>query len=171
MSLLDVATLRAQIQTGMDDTQLGVLIAREEAEIVARYGAHYDSSAIAEPSIGGMSNIYLKRRIGSVVSIDEATVLGGTASTLDSSQYYVWGSQGRITRLPEGTRWGCSVVVSYVPQDDRPLRLQVLIELVRLALEQTAMKGESVAGEYSYQAPEWELTRKRLYKRLEFPAI
>jgi hypothetical protein len=173
MTLLTVAALRAQVQTGLDDTQLAALIEREEAEVIARYGADYVDGVtpISETPQGGMSNLYLKRRIGSIVSIDEALVLGGSASTLAASQYHVWADQGRITRLPEGTRWGCSVVASYVPQDDRPLRLQVLIELCRLALEQTAMKSESVAGEYAFQAPDWELARKRLYRRLEFPSI
>jgi hypothetical protein len=65
------------------------------------------------------------------------------ATTLTSTQYYAYPGQGRITRLSEGTRWGRSVVVTYVPADDRPLRTQVLIELVRQALEQTAMAAES----------------------------
>lgn len=173
MTLLTVATLRAQVQTGMDDTQLAAMIEREEAEVIARYGAHYVDSVtpISETCDGGTCGIYLKRRIGSISSIGEAQQLGGTATTLTASQYLLYPGQGRIARLPEGTRWGRSVTVSYVPADDRPLRIQVLIELCRLALEQTAMKGESVAGEYSFQAPDWERARQRLYKRLEFPSI
>lgn len=173
MTLLDVATLRAQVQTGIDDTQLAALIAREEAEIVSRYGAHYIDGVtpISETVAGGMRSLYLKRRIGSISGISEAQTLGGTATALLASAYYLWPNEGRITRLPEGALWGCSVVISYVPQDDRPLRTQVLIELLRLALEQTAMKSENIASEYAYQAPDWELTRKRLYKRLEFPTI
>lgn len=172
-TLLTVATLRAQVQTGLDDTQLATLIEREEAEVIARYGAHYvdGSTPISEVCDGRGCSIYLKRRIGSISSISEAQQLGGTATTLTTSQYLVYASQGRIVRLPEGTRWGRSVTISYVSQDDRPLRIQVLIEICRLAIEQTAMKSESVAGEYAFQAPDWELTRKRLYKRLEFPAI
>jgi hypothetical protein len=173
MTLLDVATLRAQVQTGLDDTQLAALIEREEAEVIARYGAHYTDgmTAISEVCDGSGCTVYLKRRVGSVVSITEAQQLGGTATTLTTSQYHVWPGQGRLGRLPEGTRWGRAVTVSYVPADDRPLRIQVLIELCRLALEQTTMKGESVAGEYSYQAPDWERARQRLYRRLAFPSI
>lgn len=169
MNLLTVAALRAQVQTGLDDTQLSALIAREEAEVIARYGPHYDGTAITEQCDGGANTIYLKRRISSVSAVTEAQQLGGAMSNVSS--YHVWPGQGRITRLPEGTRWGRLVTVSYVPQDDSALRIQVLVELCRLAIEQTTLRSESVAGEYSYQAPDWVRERARLYKRLEFPAI
>jgi hypothetical protein len=172
MSLLTVDELRAQVQTGVDDVELQTIIDREEAEIISRYGAHADGViTIAETVDGGQCSLYLKRRIASISSISEAQSLGGAATTLTSTQYHVWAGQGRITRLAEGTRWGRSVTVTYVPADDRPLRTQVLIEIVRQALEQTAMAAESVAGEYSFTAPDWEKQRRRLYKRLEFPSI
>lgn len=173
MNLLTVAALRAQVTTAVDDAELQTIIDREEAEIVARYGAHYvdANTTIVERCDGGGCSIFLKRRVLSVSSITEAQRLGGSTTTLSSTQYYAYPGQGRITRLSEGTRWGRSVVVTYVPADDRPLRIQVLIEIVRQALEQTAMKQESVAGEYAFTAPDWEMQRRRLYKRLEFPSI
>jgi hypothetical protein len=170
MSLLTVAELRAIVKTSKSDTQLQQVIDREEAEVVARYGPHYDGTAITEACDGGTCSLFLKRRIGSVSSVSEAQSLGGTAAALTSTQYAV-ANEGRVIRLSEGTRWGRSVTVSYIPVDDRPLRKQVLIELVRLALEQTAMKSESVAGEYSYQAPDWEAQRRDLYRRLALPNI
>jgi hypothetical protein len=97
--------------------------------------------------------------------------LGGSATTLTVTQYHVKTDQGRLIRLPEGTYWGCAIAVTYVPADDRPLREQVLIDLVRLTLERTAMQGESVAGEYSYTAADWEAQRRTLYRKLEFPSI
>jgi hypothetical protein len=173
MSLLTVDELRAQVNTGVDDTDLQMIIDREEAEIISRYGAHYvdANTAIVETCDGGGCSLYLKRRVLSVTSITEAQSLGGATTTLSSTQYYAYPGQGRIARLSEGTRWGRSVVVTYVPADDRPLRISVLIEIVRQALEQTAMAAESVAGEYSFTAPDWEKQRRRLYKRLEFPSI
>lgn len=172
-TLLSVDQALALIATEVTAPDVQAVIAREEAELVARYGAHYvdGSTTIVETVRGGGCNLYLKRRISSVSSISEASSLGGAATTLASTAYYVWTGQGRITRLPEGTAWGPVATVTYVPADDRPLRRQVLIELVRLALEQTAMRAESVSGAYSYQAPEWESARKRLYKRLEFPTL
>ena len=173
MSLLTVDALRAHVNTGADDVDLQTIIDHEEAEIVSRYGAHYvdGSTAIVEVTEGGGCSLYLKRRIQSITSITEASALGGAATTLTTTQYYAYAGQGRIVRLAEGTRWGRAVVVTYVPADDRPLRIQVLVELCRQALEQTAMAAESVAGEYSFTAPDWEKQRRRLYKRLEFASI
>lgn len=171
MSLLSVAELRAAVNTSKTDTQLQEVIEREEAEVIVRYGAHYTGAAITEACDGGTSSLFLKRRIGSVSSITEAQSLGGTATALTSTQYHIVANEGRIVRLSEGMRWGRHVTVNYIPADDRPLRKQVLIELVRLALEQTAMKSETVAGEYSFQAPEWEAQRRALYRRLSFSEV
>jgi hypothetical protein len=170
--ILTPAQFTAIVTTDVAASDLIEVILREEAAIIARYGAHYvAATTITETTDGGMKSVYLKRRIGSVSSITEATTLGGTATTLAASAYYVWPGQGRITRLPDGTAWGRVVTIAYIPADDTDLRRQVLIELTRLAPEQTAMQSESVTGEYSYTAPDWEKTRKRLYKRLEFPTI
>lgn len=173
MSLLTVAELRDLVNTGLVDAKLQVIIDREEAEVIAQYGAHYVNGAttIAETVSGGNGSLFLKRRIGTISAIAESTSLGGTAITLTASQYFVWAGEGRISRLPEGAAWGRSVVVTYVPADDTALRKQVLIELVRLALEQTAMRSENVAGEYSYQAPIWNEERKRLLKRCGFQEV
>lgn len=168
MSLLTAGELRLQVQSGLSNSDLQTIIDREEAEVIRRYGAHYADAVttITEVCSGGQCSIFLKRRIGSVSSITEAQSLGGTQSTLTSTQYHIVANEGRIIRLSEGTRWGRYVSVSYVPADDTALRKQVLIELVRQALEQTAMKSENVAGEYSYQAPDWEAQRRALYRRL-----
>jgi hypothetical protein len=173
VSLLTVDQALALIATEVTLPDVQAVINREEAELVARYGAHYVDGAttITETPRGGGCNLYLKRRIGSVSSISEAASLDTTPTALASTAYYVWAGQGRITRLPEGTAWGRRVSVVYVPADDRELRRQVLLELVRLALEQTAMAKESVGGAYSYEAPEWESARRKLYKRLEFASI
>lgn len=171
--LLSVAELRDHVNSGLSDARLDVIITREEAEVIDQYGAHYvdGSTTITETISGGTCNIFLKRRLGTISSITERSTLGGTATTLTTSQYFVWPNEGRITRLSEGTAWGRQVTVIYVPADDRPLRKQVLIELVRLALEQTAVASENIAGEYSMTAPDWETQRKRLMKRLGFQEI
>jgi hypothetical protein len=107
MSLLSVDELRAQVQTGVNDVELQTIIDREEAEIVARYGAHADgSSAIAEPCDGGACSVYLKRRIASVTSISEARALGGSGN--DPHQHAVLHLSGAGAHHPaaEGTRWG-----------------------------------------------------------------
>ena len=171
MSLLTVDVARALLHTALDDVQLQTVIDREEQEIVERYGAHYVdvSTTIVETLPGGERNLYLRRGITSVSAVSELADIGPAAATaLVAGDYFVWGKEGMLTRLPEGTRWGDQVTVTYVPADDRSKRKEIIAELVRLALERTAMKAESVAGEYSYSAPDWEVARAQLLRRAGF---
>jgi hypothetical protein len=172
-TLLTIERLRALVRTSLSDVDLQEIIDREDAELVRRYGAHYVDAVtpVIEEVIGNTRNIFVQRRVLSVVSVTEAQSLGYAAVTLASTHYHLRGDQGRITRLPDGRAWLGTITVTYVPADDRPLREQVLIDLVRLTLERTAMQSESVAGEYSYTAPDWEKQRRALYRKLEFPSI
>jgi len=172
--------LRAVVNTGLDDTRLSAIIDREEIEIARRLGAASDGSTttIVETKPGGCANIYTRRPIASVTQVREQQFLGGTFATLLTTQYHVWTDEGRIERLPaitggvlawsSGGAWGPLVEVTYIPTDDRERRKLATCEFVRIALERTAMKGESVAGEYSYTAPEWDALRAMLYRSLGF---
>lgn len=169
MSLLTIAEARALITTALDDIQLQTVIDREEAEMVRRHGAHGDgTSTITIELEGGKTDLFLNRTIASVTSVRERTLTGSYA-TVASTDYLSWITQGRVQRL--NSAWRDIVEVVYAPGDDRSQRKQVLIELVRLALEQTAMRGENIAGEYSYTAGDWELKRSTLLRRLGFMPI
>lgn len=165
MSLLSAAELRAQLKTALPDAQLLAIADREEAAMIDICGPHYNAETpITETMPGGLKNLYFTRRLSEVKSVKE----NGVPLTA-GSDYRVWASQGRIERLSSGypgARWGDAVEVEYIPADDTPERKAALVELVRLALERTAMHSESIAGEYSYTAPEWELKRAQLLRRL-----
>ncbi len=56
-----------------------------------------------------------------------------------------------------------------MPADDRAEWRAALLELVRLQLARTALKSESIAGEYSYTAADdWDADRAKLLRRLGF---
>lgn len=168
MSLLTVAEARVLVKTGLSDPDLQAIINREEALLTQTFGAHYvdANTMVSETLNGGGASLFLRRRLTSVASIVEDT------TTLTATDYRVWGGQGRIERLPAGTKWlKTPSVVTYIPVDDNLQRKATLIELVRLALERTPMQSESVAGEYSFSAPDWERERARLIRRLGFVNI
>jgi hypothetical protein len=165
MSLVTIAEVRAVVQTDRDDTQLQAIIDREEDEMVARLGDHGPDGATFQVR-GGGSALYLSRPLASITSITERIRPSDTPVTVDPDTYWASGA-GVIERA--GT-WAPLVTVVGIPADIAR-RKQVLIELVRLALEQTAMRSESVAGEYSYTAPEWERARADLMRRLTFMSI
>lgn len=165
-ALVNLLDVRALVATDADDATLLSLVQREEAALVARCGAHGDGAAtITETLDGGDGVLFLSRSVASITSVSEATQLGASAAPLAASQYSL-AAGGMLIRLSEGRRWGRTVVVTYVPASDLAARKQALIDLVRLTVNRTAMKGESVGGEYSYTAPDWEDERAAVYRRL-----
>jgi hypothetical protein len=170
MSILTVDQARALVSTALDDAQLQAVIDREEAEIVRRLGAAYATGvSLAETHPGGGKSIFLRRGIGSVTTVTERVSPASDPVTLVATDYFAWADEGRLERLPPGGRWGAVIVVTYAPQDDREQWRQVEAELVRLLLARTALKSESVAGEYSYTAPDnWDADRAALLRRLGF---
>lgn len=160
MSLLSTAELRDLVQTNLSDTQLQRIIDREENALVRKLGAHGDGvTAVTEQVVGRGAHLFLRRPAVSITSVTDMSLIASTDYTLSVDL-------GSIYRL--SGEWGRAVTVVYVPVDDRDERKAVLIELCRLAIERTAMKSESVAGEYSYQAPDWEALRARLYRQLMY---
>lgn len=170
MSLVSVQEVRDLVTTPLSDDRLQAIVDREEGAVIDLYGAHYvdESTTINETHAGEDGpNLYLRRPILSVSSVTEKASLTGDAQTLtEDTHFTVWADEGRLQRLSGS--WGAVVTVTYVPQDDSDKRKRAIIELVRLALERTAMKSENVAGEYSYQAPDWNVERARILRSLGF---
>lgn len=168
MSLVTPTDVKALINTSLSDANLQTVIDRVEAQITARIGAPQTdayATEVVKTMRGEGEYLFMPTEIYSVSSIVEDT------STLTSDQYQTWAG-GVIERLPDDSHWGDRVVVTYKPTDDRLVRAQVIIDLVRLVIERTAMKGESIAGEYSYTAPDnWDAEFRKAMKRLVFKAI
>lgn len=201
MALL-VADCRALVPTPLTDPQLQDVIDRVEADINDVIGAVQDpllATSLTEVVQGGNSDLFLKRPISAVTTVTEyASPTDTTGNVLtEDEEFYTWEAEGRLQRiggsLPRGAPsvlsvfymtdaqfagqaaagyWGSHVEVIYVPTDQHLKREQATIDLVRVLLSQTALKSESVAGEYSYRAPaNWELERRRIMRRLSFVQI
>ena len=202
MSLLSVDELRALVPSPLTDEQLEGIIDRVEAEITELLGAPQTAlfaTSLTEVVPGENVDIFVKRPIHSVTTVTEYGGLSdavGVALTEDE-EFYVWPDEGRLQRIGGGSRrsdpsalsvfymtdaqfmgsaqvgwWGSHVKVVYKPTDQRHKRKQATIDLVRVLLSTTALKSESVAGEYSYQAPaNWELEKRRILRRLSFVQI
>jgi hypothetical protein len=166
MSLATVAEVRALVNTNLDDSQLQAVIDREEEDVTRLYGAPYAAlSYDTETLEGGGCNLMLHRPLSTVTSVTE------DSAALAATDYRVWGRQGRLERLPAGSTWGVVVTVVYTPVDDNNKRKRTIIELVRLATERTAMKSESIAGEFSYTAPDWEVEHARVLRSIGFVGV
>ena len=167
-SLVSPTDVKALITTAMSDIDLQKVIDRVEAQVTARIGAPQTDaleSEVTRTVRGEGCNLFLPTEVHEIVTIVEDGV------ELTTEEYRVW-SAGVIERIPINASWGDRIVVTYKPVDDRLKRTEVIIDLVRLVIEHSAMKSESVAGEYSYTAPEnWEAEFRRAMKRLTFQAV
>lgn len=174
MSLVTVSQLTPLVPSPIDAAALQAVIDRVEADLTALVGAPYDGSALTETVTGGGEDVFLKRPIDSVSSVTEYALLSSTSGTVlvEGTTFYVWPDQGRLTRLGRSDGWGERVVVSYVPQDQRERRKQVIIDLVRVYLSRSALKSESISGSHSYNAPDnWEAEVRRVARRLQFTVV
>lgn len=170
MPLVTAATAKKQINTPLGDEDLQEIIDRIESEITARIGAPWTNdstpSTVVKTLRGEGPSLFLPTGIYLVTSIVE------DGATLDAEEYRVWGNGGVLERLPVESNWGRVCVVTYKPMNDRFKRIPVVIDLLRLTLERTAMKSENIAGEYSFTAPDdWDDMFRRAMKRLQFRAL
>jgi hypothetical protein len=167
-SLVTTTQLRALVNTSLSELHLQDVIDRVETQISERIGDPQTdamATSVTKTMPGEGYFLYMPTEIHSVVSIVD------DGNALTSAEYQTWGG-GVIERLPCHSYWGDRVVVTYKPVDDRAKRRQVIIDLVRLVLERTALKSESIAGEYSYTAPEnWDAEFRKAMRRLMFKAI
>lgn len=174
MSLVTVNELTPLVPSPIDAAALQALIDRVEADLTALVGAPYDGNAIMETVAGKGEDVFLKRPIGSVSSVTEYALLSSTSGTAltEGVEFFVWPDQGRLIRLGRSDGWGARVVVSYVPQDQRLRRKQVVIDLVRVYLSRSALAGESISGSHSYTSPaNWEAEVRRVARRLQFTSV
>ncbi len=170
MPLVTAADAKKQINTSMGDEDLQAIIDRIESQITARIGEPWSEDnmppEIEKTLRGDGMSLFLSTGIYEVVSIVEDDV------ELTTDDYRVWGNGGVIERLPINSNWGTVCTVTYKPMDDRFKRIPVIIDLLRLTLNRSAMKSENFAGEYSYTAPDnWDAEFRKAMKRLVFKAI
>jgi len=172
--LVTVEECRALVTTPLKDADLAQVIERVTVEIEAVLGEAYLSTLeITETLEGGGENIFLKRAAASVSSVTEYGLLTDvTGSSLtEGDEFYAWGEEGTLQRLG-GVNWGKKVVVVYKPTDELAKWKQAVIDLVRILVSQTAMRMETVGGEYMYSAPpNWEAEKRRVMRRLGFGVV
>lgn len=166
-TICTIAQLRTLVNSSLTDEQLQFVLDDEDAQMREKLGDHADGAiSVIEQVMPRDGQLFLSRVIASVVSVVND---GGT--TVAPSDYHVCAAQGRI-EARAGAWSDAPFTVTYLPVSDMAKRRRALIDLVRLRLERTVMKSESVAGEYSYAAPDnWQVEQARIYRTLIFMEI
>jgi hypothetical protein len=175
MSLVTPSEVRLLVDTALEDVDLQTIIDRIELDVTGRFGPPYSLDDEGDP-VTFTENLRiqprrsaflsLKRKIDTVVSVTE----DGEALTEDDD-FLILAQRGQLERYPDGMKWGARIVVEYVPLDENSRRRDAIIEIVRLTLERTAMKSESLSGDYSYTAPDWAAEREKIMRGLGFAQL
>jgi hypothetical protein len=166
MSLVALNECRALVKSSLSDSDLLDIIDRTEQEIEDRIGAFQDATLLIQVTETGLLKatrmILTRQPFIAVVSI----TINGAA--VDPDDYVTRGFAGMVSGIPASYNASgpAEYTIVYRPIDQRSKLKRTIIDLVRLAIEQTAMESESVAGEYSYQAPNWEKEHQRILRRV-----
>jgi hypothetical protein len=182
-TLVDVATLRTHVETDLLDPAVQRLLDDADAAIVARYGPNTGNITVdlqgapfgeAWPGLGIDRLLFPNRAVTAVVSITEYRVREDpTGVLLDATDYrLLYGGMAieRLTTGPNGrSTWGERVVITYTPDAQTARRILLEIDLVRLAVQYTALRAESI-GDWRGEHPDYEAERERMLRRLR-PAI
>jgi len=176
-NLVSAADFKAITPVSLSDTELDGVIERVETEITKAIGQPYsDGLEITETLAGGQKDLFLLRPLGTISSVTEydswITADANSESLSEGAGYVLWADRGQLTRINDRDSWDKKIVIVYTPRDDRHLRKQVIVDLVRVDLARSAYQSESVGGAYSYRSPDdWEATRRAIMRRLQFAMI
>lgn len=172
MAILD--QVRARVETDLLDPDLVALITDAQNEIRSRFGPDRSEDPLVVTVDGGEILVDLQRPLDeaedfAVVEYVGSAFSGGTTTTLDPSDFRVL-HRGRILqRLGTGpnsrTYWGDRVTITYQPVDDQAQRDEVVIKLVKLALEYEGL-ATLRAGDVSAQPLDYRRERERLLSTL-----
>lgn len=173
MSVTTLADVRALVETILTDSQLQDVIDRVEEDLTQSLGdfaATLDGDDLTEVHAGGVQNIFLNRPVESVTTVTEYSTLTATTGTAltENTDFVVWAKEGRLQRIG---RWGAKVTIAYQPVNQDKKWIQAVADLVRYVINHQSQKAESVAGEYSYTAPDYAVEKRKIVRRLQFVVI
>ena len=167
---ISVSQLRLRVETDLDDTTLGLIIAAEEEAIVRQNG---DASEVETHLASGISKLILKRAPESIASITERRTLTDVAIALDANDWRQI-SKRILYRLGDGAnpgnRWGAEVVVAYTVDIDASLRDRVLLDLCQLSIEFDAYSAEK-DGDWSGEQKDYSERREELLGQIREPKL
>ena len=163
MALLTASYARRFVDTKLTDTELQEIIDEIEAEVVRLYGANYvnaETTITKTKRVFGQRYFFIDRKVTSISSVTEESV-----ALVEDTDFELCDDQASLFRSPYG-EWFGLVVVVYVPFNDNADRKKVILDLLRLDLARSAMKTEDFDGSYQFSAPDWEVERARVLRRL-----
>jgi hypothetical protein len=154
-SFVSIAEVRALVRSSLSDVDLQAIIDREESWLASRIGVLTGSRTDTFAPGLGDTPLYLTRRTEAVVVTDNGTLVAASDLLFTPStgclRRAVWASwPPDPPRYPVWyPAWQGAVTVTYTPTDGADVT-RAVIELVRLALDQSPGMQSETMGTYSY---------------------
>ena len=160
--LLTVAEVKEHVATGLSDTALERIVDAQDAYIRHMVGEHDPVSTMSYTADQPSQRISLPRRATSIDSVTILYAYGG--SQVVGSRYYWLANDGLAVQIyeyylyyPEMDR----IMVVFTPAPENAPRANALIELVRLAVQDTGLDTER-DDTYQYKAKDKLRARKEI---------
>jgi hypothetical protein len=160
-TLLTVDEVREHIETDLEDAPLTRMLAAADAEIVSRLGA---VAAETEVLRGGGALLHLRRKATVITSVVERINSGDTIEVASDDagwpnpQDYVLAVDD-FALLADGFRverrmgssypelaWRGRVTIVYTPADETARRIQLLVDLLKLAIAFSGLSTEDLGN-------------------------
>ena len=167
--LVTADQVREHIGSNSTDTDelLTRLIEEADAEVVSRCGPHSIDGPVTEVHPGGSFRLFPHRAVKEIAKVTETD--GNVSVVLSDDDYRSWYGGRMLQRLADGSHprscWGQRVELEYTPVNTDPQRRMAIIRLVRLGLQYSGLKSESV-GPYSAQNLDYAKEREAILKQL-----
>lgn len=166
MALLTVIQVRESVQTGLNDSALQRVMDAVEQDIDQKHGA---VATQEDDLIGGDKSLWTTRPILTITSVVETI---GTTDTTLATDDYKRRHNTQLDRLNTGTngslagpRWGCRVLINYVPIDTTDRRITVYLNLIQINLNYNGLDS-SKDGDFSSKSVDYKIERERLLSGL-----
>lgn len=141
MALVTTDIIRQHVETDVTSAAIDRIIAATEAEVVKRYGPHHaDGGAVVEAfTMDSPTDVlWLSRKASSITSA-VCRYVGDLATadvTVDATGYVLENGGRSLRRI--GDYWAPITTVTFVRTDDDAQRVDVIIDVVKAALDYQA---------------------------------
>lgn len=168
MSLLTLAQVRENIETGLGDDALQRIMNAVEEDIDQRHGA---VDAQTDDLEAGDKKLWTTRPILTITTVTETV---GTTDTELSANDYVKRHETQLNRLNTGDngreRWGVRVKITYVPVDTTNRRITAYLKMILLDIVYSGLDS-SREGDFNSKSLGYAPEREKLLSSLDRPGM
>ena len=169
--IITVEAVREHVQTTMAEAAIQRLIDDADQTVVDTYGAHGPTVQTDDLRSGPDDRLLFLQRPAATITTVTEYVDETNLTALDPTDYRLINGGTTLERITSGANvrssWGFRTLVVYViSSDENPRRRGVVIDLVRLAINNPGGITRERAGDYSVEHGSYEEQQGKILGRL-----